>query len=353
VVFCDYRDILTTARDDDFLGKPYDDLEPFKLMRGVDPDGEVAGVFFCKGKTWKDLRKFTVQTLGGLGMGCRDTMEAVIMQEAESLVAILAEEAANVKAVSVHHRFSTAINNVVWRLVTGCSTGQKDPQLIYLTQCINDMFDAFDPGKLTSVLQINYGFVYRWMKHLGLHTVPDYAEPMKEMIVEVVQRSHPNYSGYYIEKFLEQIRSSQDDAASTFYGSKGMIQLVGTAMDLFVAGTDTTSTVMEWCVAYLLAFPDVQARLREEVDEATGGAARPVSLSDKPRTPLVLSFLEEALRFCPMMYVNVPHITVRDTQIGGYFIPKGTQVIEINPKFNNITDSRSDREVQSQRALQR
>jgi len=93
-----------------------------------------------------------------------------------------------------------------------------------------------------------------------------------------------------------------------------------------VIGTDTTSTVMEWCMAYLLAFPEVQKKLREEVDEATGGSARPISLADRPRTPLVMSFLEESLRYCPMMYVNVPHITVKDTNIRGYHIPKGTQV---------------------------
>ncbi len=49
-------------------------------MAGKDPDGELAGVFFCKGRTWRDLRKFTMRELSDLGMGKKDTMEAIILQ---------------------------------------------------------------------------------------------------------------------------------------------------------------------------------------------------------------------------------------------------------------------------------
>ena len=45
-----------------------------------DSDGELGGIFFCKGRTWKELRKFTMRHLGDLGIGKRDAMEASILE---------------------------------------------------------------------------------------------------------------------------------------------------------------------------------------------------------------------------------------------------------------------------------
>ena len=56
--------------------------------------------------------------------------------------------------IGMHHRFSVAINNVIWRLVTGRRTSQRDPQMTYLTKVINDMFDGFDPSNPLALLQV-------------------------------------------------------------------------------------------------------------------------------------------------------------------------------------------------------
>ncbi len=122
---------------------------------------------------------------------------------------------------------------------------------------------------------------------------------------------------------------SADDASSTFHGEKGRVQLLGMGMDLFVAGTDTTTTMMEWITLYLASYPEAQASLRAEVESVCGGrgrAARPVDLRDRGDCPRVQSAIEESLRFSPMAVVNVPHRAQRDTHLGGYFFPKGTQV---------------------------
>jgi cytochrome P450 len=52
--------------------------------------------------------------------------------------------------------------------------------------------------------------------------------------------------------------------------------------DLFLAGTDTTSTTLTWATLYLLHYPDVQTRLQDELDRVVGGSRLP-TLSDKKR----------------------------------------------------------------------
>ncbi len=48
-----------------------------------------------------------------------------------------------------------AVNNVVWRLVSGRRTQQDDPLLLDLTSRISESLRLFDPGSLLGLLQNN------------------------------------------------------------------------------------------------------------------------------------------------------------------------------------------------------
>ncbi len=142
-----------------------------------------------------------------------------------------------------------------------------------------------------------------------------------------IECSEADPGGSFIERFLAQIETSAEEPSAVFHGKKGRIQLLGTTMDLFVAGTDTTTTQLEWCVMYLIKYPEVQARMREEIDAATGGIlARHVSLGDRTSTPYVMSAIEEMLRFTPELFVNVPHYTHKEVVFKGHRFPANTQV---------------------------
>ena len=43
-----------------------------------------------------------------------------------------------------------------------------------------------------------------------------------------------------------------------------------TLFDLFLAGSETTSTTLNWAVLYMVRYPEVQARVQEELDSVVG-----------------------------------------------------------------------------------
>jgi cytochrome P450 len=55
--------------------------------------------------------------------------------------------------------------------------------------------------------------------------------------------------------------------------------LAGVVQDFFLAGTETTSTALNWIFLFLATHPDVQAKLHEEIDRVLSG--RMPSLYDK------------------------------------------------------------------------
>ena len=47
------------------------------------------------------------------------------------------------------------------------------------------------------------------------------------------------------------------DETSSFYGDFGVENLVNVMMDLFVAGSETTSTTLTWAMLYMIRYPKV------------------------------------------------------------------------------------------------
>ena len=75
---------------------------------------------------------------------------------------------------------------------------------------------------------------------------------------------------------------------------------------------------------YMTAFPDVQEKCNAEVEAVIG--SRYPTLEDRTKTHYLEATLQEISRHCPHLALTVQHYTTEDTTVGGYFIPKGTQV---------------------------
>jgi cytochrome P450 len=65
----------------------------------------------------------------------------------------------------------------------------------------------------------------------------------------------------FIDKVLIEIHSSTDPQSS-FYGEQGQICLVTTLLDLFIAGSETTSTTLTWAVLYMAREQNIQAKVQ-------------------------------------------------------------------------------------------
>ena len=64
----------------------------------------------------------------------------------------------------------------------------------------------------------------------------------------------------YIDMFLKEMKNTTDPESS-FYGEMGRINLMNTLLDLFFAGSETTSSTLTWGILYLILNPDKQVSL--------------------------------------------------------------------------------------------
>lgn len=79
----------------------------------------------------------------------------------------------------------------------------------------------------------------------------------------------------FICEFLKEIEKNKDMPKSTFTEKQLLVLL----LDLFLAGSETTSSSLSFVIFHLLKHQTVQAKVREELDNVVGD--REVRLADK------------------------------------------------------------------------
>ncbi|KAG2461216.1 CP2J2 protein, partial [Polypterus senegalus] len=97
-------------------------------------------------------------------------------------------------------------------------------------------------------------------------------------------------------------------------------------LDLIIAGTETSSTTLRWALLYMMKHQQVQEKVHEEIDRVIGQARQP-SMDDRPNMPYTDAVIHEVQRISNIVPLNLPRLTTKDTTLGGYFIPEGTQII--------------------------
>ena len=97
-------------------------------------------------------------------------------------------------------------------------------------------------------------------------------------------------------------------------------------MDLLIAGTDTSAQTVNWFLLLMANRPEIQAKVHAELDQVVGPDARP-TVDDRTRLPYTFACLAESMRYRTIGPLGVPHKASQDTEIGGYRIPAGAQVL--------------------------
>ncbi|KAG2115718.1 cytochrome P450 [Suillus discolor] len=98
------------------------------------------------------------------------------------------------------------------------------------------------------------------------------------------------------------------------------------AFTSYMAGMETSATVLQTFLLAMVLYPDVQARARAEIDQAVRHDKMPC-LNDRASLPYIDAILCEVMRWHPPVPLGVAHTTANDDVYGGHFIPKGTIVM--------------------------
>jgi len=286
--------------------------------------GGKIGILNADGPGWAEQRRFTLRTLRDFGFG-KKNMEAMIMDEVTEIIEIFKKESG--KPFSVNRRFSLAVLNALWAIMTSERNSQEDPKLKNILDTAIETFREIGDNPIALFfpnLAKKFPGISGWnklMKALGpLNNI--FHETVKERVKNPGDEDHPRD---LMDAYMNEVNKTTDPY-STFYKETGVNSMRAVIADLHGAGSETTSTTLTYAILYLMKHPEIQKKLHDEIDRVVGKSRVPC-LADKPNMPYTEAVMLEVLRYSTITPLSLFHSAMEDTTFHGYFIPKGTQII--------------------------
>ncbi|XP_010186420.1 PREDICTED: LOW QUALITY PROTEIN: cytochrome P450 2J2-like, partial [Mesitornis unicolor] len=291
---------------------------------GIEETFGTKGLIFSSGHLWKQQRRFTLTTLRNFGLGKRG-LEERIQEECRYLVDEFRNEQGN--PFNPHFKISNAISNIICSIIFGNRFDYNDEEFQKLLQLLEKMVRLH-----ANVMTQLYGSFPTIMKFIpGPHqtlfqTWRSLRSFVKEKIDKHKEDWNPSESRDFIDSYLQEI--AKDNGGSIFqretlWHVHTEENLVACALDLMFAGTDTTSTTIRWALLFMALHPDIQARVQAEIDAVIGQGRQP-TLQDRDNMPYTNAVVHEVQRKGNIIVFNVPRLTMKDTVLDGFYIPKGT-----------------------------
>ncbi|XP_062443834.1 cytochrome P450 2W1-like [Rhea pennata] len=277
------------------------------------------GVFFSSQELWKTTRRFTMATMRDLGMGKRLSEER-ILEELHFLIDLIK----SFKGGPFRLRFlNTAPTNITFAILFGRRFDYKDPTFVTLLRLIDEVMLLLGSPFLHLFNFYPFlGFLFKPHKMI-LKKKEEVCVILNKHIKESKKNVNGNNLMSYIDALVFKQQEEKDRSNTSFYDAN----VLASALDLLMAGTETTSTTLQWAILLMMKYPEIQRKVHAEIERVLGPGCMP-TFEDRKNMPFTNAVIHEVQRFVTLL-PHVPRCTSTDTYFKGYFIPKGTTVIPL------------------------
>nr|AGC29948.1 CYP75B65 [Sinopodophyllum hexandrum] len=189
--------------------------------------------------------------------------------------------------------------------------------------------------------------VVEMMVLAGIFNIGDFVPSLEwldlQRVASRMKKLHKRFDAF-LSKILEEHRESENsnsgvkhtDLLSVLLGLKDDVDGEGgkltdtnikaLLLDLFTAGTDTSSSTVEWAISELVRNPKLLAQAQEELDRVVG-RDRLVSESDLSQLTFFQAIIKETFRLHPSTPLSLPRMATESCEINGFYIPKDSTLL--------------------------
>ncbi|GAV84063.1 p450 domain-containing protein [Cephalotus follicularis] len=284
-------------------------------------------VFAPYGPRWRMLRKISsVHLFSGKAL---DDYRHVRQEEVAVLIRALAR-AESKQAVNLGQLLNVCTANALGRVmlgrrVFGDGSGVSDPMAEEFKSMVVEVMalaGVFNIGDFIPALDwLDLQGVAAKMKNLHKRFdtfLTGLLEEHKKMLVgDGGSEKHKD-----LLSTLISLKDSADDEGLKLTDT----EIKALLLNMFTAGTDTSSSTVEWAIAELIRHPKILAQVLKELDTVVG-RDRLVTDLDLPQLTYLQAVIKETFRLHPSTPLSLPRVAAESCEIMGYHIPKGSTLL--------------------------
>nr|BAK74846.1 flavonoid 3', 5' hydroxylase [Gentiana triflora] len=275
-------------------------------------------VFAHYGTKWKLLRKLSnLHMLGGKAL---ENWADVRKTELGYMLKAMFESSQNNEPVMISEMLTYAMANMLSQVILSRRVFNKKGAK-------SNEFKDMVVELMTSAGYFNIGdFIpsIGWMDLQGIEGGMKRLHKKFDVLLTRLLDDHERTSQERKQKpdFLDFVIANGDNSDGERLNTDNIKALL---LNLFTAGTDTSSSIIEWALAELLKNRTLLTRAQDEMDRVIGRDRRLLE-SDIPNLPYLQAICKETFRKHPSTPLNLPRIASEPCDVNGYYIPKGTRL---------------------------
>ncbi|PKU79001.1 premnaspirodiene oxygenase-like [Dendrobium catenatum] len=267
------------------------------------------------GNTWSKLRKICTVELFSL----KRVMSFKYIREEEGNNLVEKIMTAKRSPVNLSEMFLSLTNVTIARAAFGKGSSQQKRFLL----AIKKMYDYFSGFNVIDLFP-SWSFVgeISGLRH-GMEKVHKEMDGILNEIIEeheMKKSDEDDINEDLVDVLLRIKRNGEMDLSLTMENVKAVI------LDLFLAGSDPSSTTLVWAMTELIRHPKVMQKAQLEVRKALNGKIR-IEEGDMHKLPYINQVIKETLRLHPPGPLLVPRLCCETIELAGYTIPVESRVV--------------------------
>lgn len=279
--------------------------------------------FYSDGKHWSEQRSFCVRQLKNIGYG-KSRMEKEIQNSVSELLEYLESQKSN-SLWPGENFLSQSILSVLWTFCSGKRMARNDERILKLIDLLYKRSKLFDmAGGILSQFPI---LRFIAPEFSGYSLIQNLNQQFYDFFMEIINEHIDTFdekksNDDLIYSFLNEMKLRKSEKPSSFH----LKQLIMVILDIFIAGSQTTSTTIDLALMMMTLRPDLKKKCLNEISN-NASEDELDCYSEKLKFPYIRAFLLEVQRYFHIVPVSGPRRVLKQCELAGYQIPLNTTVL--------------------------
>lgn len=276
------------------------------------------------GESWKLHKKIASNALRRFSKAkskssiCSSLPEEHVVEEVSEMIKVFAELTSKNGSFDPRNAITCAVANVICALCFGKRYDHSNEEFLKIVKTNDDFLKASSVANPADFIPC-----FRYLPLRIINAPRKFYQDLNQFIALHVQDHLTTYDKNYMRDITDVLISMcQNKYAATKKATLNDDEIISTVSDIFGAGFETVSTCLYWSFLYLIHYPEVQAKIQEEIDKNIG--LKSPRFEDRKILPYTEAFINEIFRHSPLVPFTIPHCTTADTTLNGSFIPRKT-----------------------------